>query len=82
MKNLLIGIGVATMLTLGLTGCEKECVSTCGVITDDEILDNECYSLTIRNECSDNYKTFCFDQSTWVTAFVGDNFCVRDVAPW
>ena len=82
MKNLLFGMGVATMMTLGLTGCEKECTSTCGTITDDEILGNGCYSLTIRNNCSGNYETFCFDESTWFTAYVGDDFCVNNVAPW
>lgn len=82
MKKLLLTIGLAAITAMGLTGCQKECTSTCGIITNDAILNNGCYSLTIQNDCSGNYETFCFDQSTWFTAYVGDNFCVTNVAPW
>jgi hypothetical protein len=67
---------------LTFAGCKKDCTSTCGLIVDDEILANGCYSLSIKNDCSGNTKTFCFDSNTWFTAYVGDNFCVTNAAPW
>lgn len=82
MKKFIFTLGLAAITAIGLTGCQKECTSTCGTIINDAILDNDCYSLSIRNECSDNVETFCFDQDTWFTAYVGDNFCVTNVAPW
>ena len=46
-------------ISIIFSACEKEEENcNCGVITNDEILDNDCYSLTIRNDCSDNYETF------------------------
>lgn len=82
MRNLILTMGLAVMTAISMTGCQKECTSTCGTIVNDEILDNDCYSLSIRNSCSDNIKTFCFDQDTWFTSYVGDNFCVNNVTPW
>mgnify|MGYP003681801294 CR=1 FL=1 len=68
------------LISIILIGCEKEDCS-CGIITDDEIL-NGCYSLTIRNDCSDNLKTFCFDYDVWLNNSVGDNFCVTNEDSW
>jgi len=70
-------------LSFFILSCEKEededC--NCGVITDDEIID-DCYSLTIMNDCSGNYETFCFSESVWFDNYVGDNFCVTNVDSW
>ena len=63
------------------TGCEKDENCNCGVITDDEIL-GDCYSLTVRNDCTDNYETFCFDYDVWYGNYVGDDFCVTNVDEW
>jgi len=82
MKKLMLTMGLAAITAIGLTGCQKECTSTCGTIVDDAILDNGCYSLSIRNSCSDNVQTFCFDQATWFTSYVGEDFCVNNVTPW
>ena len=69
------------LISIILMGCEKEDCS-CGVITNDEILENNCYSLTIRNDCSDNYKTFCFDYDVWLENQKGSNFCVTNEDSW
>ena len=69
------------LISIILMGCEKEDCS-CGVITNDEILENDCYSLTIRNDCSDNYKTFCFDYDVWLNNSLGSNFCVTNEDSW
>lgn len=65
----------------GYYGDDCGCPSTCGIITDDGI-DGDCYWLEIRNECSNNYQSFCFDSDVWFNNYVGDNFCVLNVDPW
>ena len=77
MKNLLLIL----LISILLISCEKEDCS-CGVITNDEILENNCYSLTIRNDCSANKKTFCFDFDVWFNNSVGDDFCVTNEDSW
>ena len=80
MKKLLLGL--ATIFAIGITGCDSNCPgSTCGTIANDGI-DGNCYWLEIRNECSGNKKTFCFDQDVWMDAYPGDYFCVYNVTPW
>ncbi len=70
------------LATIIFSACEKEENCNCGVITNDEILDNDCYSLTIRNDCSNNYETWCFDYDIWFDNAVGDDFCVTNVDSW
>ena len=78
-KVLFIGL-----VCLGLTSCQKKC--NCGTITNDEITTdangNSCYTLTIRNSCSGNSKTWCFDYSVWFEGNVGENFCVTNETSW
>jgi hypothetical protein len=80
MKKVLF-IGLACF---SLTSCSKEC--NCGTITNDEIIldanNNTCYTLTVRNSCSGNSKTWCFDYSVWFEGNVGENFCVTNVDSW
>lgn len=79
MKKLMMII----MLAIGLVSCNKEedkkC--NCGTIANDGI-NGSCYWLEIRNDCSGNKKTFCFDQSVWMNAYVGSNFCVTNQGQW
>ena len=71
------------MLAIGLVSCNKEedkqC--NCGTIANDGIT-GTCYWLEIRNDCSGNKKTFCFDQDVWMDAYVGSNFCVTNQGQW
>jgi hypothetical protein len=66
------------------TSCSKEC--NCGVITNDEITQdangNDCYTLSIKNACSGNIKTWCFDYNLWLNNPVGGNFCVTNETNW
>jgi hypothetical protein len=75
---------IIAIACLSLTSCQKEC--NCGTITNDEITlganGNTCYSLTVRNQCSGNLKTWCFDYSVWFEGNVGENFCVTNVDSW
>lgn len=70
---------------VALSSCKKEEFCNCGTITNDKIETTGSglkYTLSIRNSCSDNIKTFYFDQETWFDANVGENFCVTNVKSW
>ena len=74
------------IIILLLIGCSEDTPRpnrdcNCGTIANDGI-DNGCYWLEIRNNCSGNKKTFCFDQDIWMDAYVGDNFCVYNETEW
>lgn len=69
-------------LSIALMSCNKETEQcNCGTIANDGI-DNSCYWLEIRNDCSGNKKKFCFDQDVWMNAYVGSNFCVTNESEW
>ena len=77
---------VILILAVALTSCNKNETCNCGTITNDAITydsnGNTCYSLTVKNSCSGNQKTFCFDQSVWMDGNVGEDFCVYNVESW
>jgi len=58
----------------------------CGEIINDEIEFGQngaiYYTLTIKNNCSNNSKKFYFDYDTWLASPVGTEFCVENVATW
>jgi hypothetical protein len=77
------------LLTVSMFACQKEeevkpC--NCGVITDDAIEfdsnGNIFYTLTIKNDCSNNLGTYYFSQDVWMDAPVGSDFCVTNVSSW
>lgn len=75
---------LGALLVLSIISCEKEEINkncNCGVIVDDPIVGSQ-YGLTIKNDCSGNQKTFYFTPEIWVTAYVGNNFCVSNVQSW
>lgn len=83
-------LGMLIVLGMGLTSCEKEPINeyeneqsncSCGIIANDGI-NNGCYWLEIRNNCSGNKKKFCFDEDIWMNAHVGESFCVTGVSEW
>jgi len=77
---------IVVMLTLVMFACQKDKNCNCGVITDDAIEfddnGNIFYSLTIRNQCSDNLGKYYFSQDIWMNAPVGSDFCVTNVSSW
>lgn len=79
MKKVVIFI----MLAISIVSCTKEedkpC--NCGTILNDGI-NGSCYWLEIENDCTGNRKSFCFDQSVWMSAYVGSNFCVSNQPQW
>jgi hypothetical protein len=81
-RNTMKKLIMITVLAIGLTSCEKETQQcNCGTIANDGITGN-CYWLEIRNDCSGNKKTFCFDQDVWMNAYVGSHFCVTNQTEW
>lgn len=77
------------LLTVAMFACQKEEVvkpCNCGVITDDAIeFDNNgniFYTLTIKNDCSNNLGKYYFSQDVWINAPVGSDFCVTNVSSW
>tara|TARA_R110000851_G_C12990578_1_gene557259 strand:+ start:711 stop:944 length:234 start_codon:yes stop_codon:yes gene_type:complete len=77
MKYLIILIAILAI------GCDKESTEpcNCGVVANDGI-DNGCYWLELRNNCSDNKKSFCVDQDKWMTAYIGSDFCITNTDRW
>jgi hypothetical protein len=69
------------LIALIFASCAKDEPCNCGTIANDGI-DGDCYWLEIRNDCSENKKTFCFDQDVWQDAHVGENFCVTGEREW
>lgn len=89
-KNIAAVLAMAAIMIF--TSCEKEDPNdssgsnsggqcNCGTIANDGI-DGNCYWLEIRNECSGNKKTFCFDEDIWMNNHPGDRFCVTNVSSW
>jgi len=79
MKKTMMFMAVIAMLLLSCKKEEEQC--NCGTIANDGI-DNGCYWLEIRNDCSGNKKKFCFDEDVWMNNHPGDHFCVYNVEPW
>jgi hypothetical protein len=69
-------------LLIILSSCKKEETTpcNCGTIANDGA--DGCYWLEIRNDCSGNKKTFCFDEDVWMNAYVGSSICVSNEQPW
>lgn len=81
MKKLLI-----IALLAGMVSCKKETKSptpqkpcNCGLIVSDDVTN---YSVDIRNDCSNNVKTFYLTQGDWMNAYVGNNYCITNVTSW
>jgi hypothetical protein len=77
MKKLILIIIVA----ITFVSCSKESVKpcNCGLIVSDNVAN---YSVTIRNECSQNLKTFYLTEGDWLNAYVGSNYCITNSGSW
>lgn len=80
-KTLLFIMLVASILVACKKEEEEQKQCNCGTIANDGI-DNGCYWLEIRNDCSGNKKTWCFDQDVWMNSPVGSHFCVTNETSW
>jgi hypothetical protein len=77
MKKILLIIGVVALID----SCKKkeEPLCNCGVIESDNVKD---FSILIRNECTDNYKTFYLNQDDWMKAYVDTRYCINNLRKW
>ena len=81
MKKTMMFMAVIAMVLLSCKKEEEQKPCNCGIIANDGI-DNGCYWLEIRNDCSGNKKKFCFDEDVWTNNYVGDPFCVTNETGW
>ncbi len=68
------------MLFIGFS-CQKEETKpcNCGRIVSDDVTN---YSVTIRNDCSGNLKTFTLYEGDWMNAYVGSDYCITNETSW
>lgn len=73
-------------LLIGMISCKKETKQptvqkpcNCGLIVSDDVTN---YSVDIRNDCSNNVKTFYLTEGDWMNAHPGNNFCISNVTRW
>ena len=77
MKKLMI-----VLLTItAFASCKKDTLKNCkcGIVTDDAIENNNDFTLTIKNDCSNNSKKFYVGVSTWMDGIVGEKFCMTEI---
>jgi hypothetical protein len=68
-------------LTVLIVSCSSDDSTdcNCGEIISDDASN---YSVTIRSNCSGNEETFILDADVWLTAFVGEDFCITNSDGW
>jgi len=77
MKKVIYGLAII----LSIASCKKEDVKqcNCGLVVSDDVTN---YSVVIRNNCSNNQKTFTLQPGDWMNAYVGSNYCITNVSSW
>ena len=40
------------------------------------------YSVDIKNDCSGNVQTWVLSQNDWMTAYVGNHYCITNTTSW
>ena len=75
MKKTILAIAVVALIS----SCKKDEPCNCGIIQSDNAQN---YSVVIKNECSGNNKEFVLSESDWMTAYVGNNYCITNIDRW
>ena len=77
MKKVILGLAII----LSIASCKKEDakICNCGLVVSDDVTN---YSVVIRNDCSNNQKTFTLQPGDWMNAYVGSNYCITNVTSW
>ena len=76
-KSIIIAIVALTLGSCKKTKSEPPC--NCGTILSDNAAD---YSVVIRNECTNNSKTFYLAQGDWMNAHPGNRYCITNSGKW
>ena len=80
MKKIVMSIAIVALIS----SCKKKEVKetspcNCGIVQSDNAMD---YSVVIKNECTDNNKTFTLSSGDWMNAHVGNNYCITNSGKW
>jgi len=77
MKKVILLLAVVALVS----SCKKkeEPLCNCGIVQSDNVQD---YSVVIRNECTNNDKTFVLSQADWMNAYVGSRYCITNSGKW
>jgi len=80
MKTIILSIAVVALIS----SCKKKDVKetspcNCGIIQSDNAID---YSVVIKNECSNNNKTFTLSEGDWMNAHPGSRYCITNSGKW
>jgi hypothetical protein len=80
MKKIVISIAIVALIS----SCKKKEVKetspcNCGIVQSDNAMD---YSVVIKNECTDNNKTFTLSSGDWMNAHVGSRYCITNSGKW
>lgn len=77
---------ILLILALAFTGCQKETPQppancTCGIVMNEGI-ENDCYFVDVKNDCSGNVKRFCLNSNDWMNFHVNDPICMSNENAW
>jgi hypothetical protein len=80
MKKIVMSIAIVALIS----SCKKKEVKetspcNCGIVQSDNAMD---YSVVIKNECTDNNKTFTLSSGDWMNAHVGSRYCITNSGKW
>jgi hypothetical protein len=80
MKKITLILAVVALIS----SCKKKDVKetspcNCGIVQSDNAMD---YSVVIKNECTDNNKTFTLSSGDWMNAHVGSRYCITNSGKW
>jgi len=80
MKKIIMLISVVALIS----SCKKKEIKetspcNCGIIQSDNAID---YSVVIKNECSNNNKTFTLSEGDWMNAHPGSRYCITNSGKW
>jgi hypothetical protein len=77
MKKSILALAVVALIS----SCKKkeELPCNCGIVQSDNVQN---YSVVIKNECTDNNKTFVLSQADWMNAHVGSRYCITNSGKW
>lgn len=72
---------------LSFFSCKKEeeqLPCNCGEVVSSDINSSVGfqYTLSVRNECSDNTKIFYVSEYEWMKVYEGDIYCVDNISNW
>ena len=80
MKTITLILAIVALIS----SCKKKDVKetspcNCGIIQSDNAID---YSVVIKNECSNNNKTFTLSEGDWMNAHPGSRYCITNSGKW